>query len=93
MLADGTQGELRMPRHADLANDEHIKWSAQGLRHQRCNWDTTPWETQNHGAGGPQRERSIPQPAGDQLGQPAPGIRTVPEHPLSLRPTAMSCWQ
>jgi hypothetical protein len=32
----------------------------------------------------------IPKPDGDQLGQQAPGIGTVPKHPSSLRPGAPS---
>ena len=87
-LADSAQRQLGLPRHADLAHDQHIQLSAKGLRYHCCDWDPTAWEAQNQCTGGRARARGIPKPCGDQLGQEARGIGTVPEHPSSLRPRA-----
>lgn len=93
ILADGTQRKLRLPRHPDLANHEHIQWRFQGLRHQRRDRDATPGETQNQSAGGPERARRIAKPVGDQDSQLEPGIGAVPKHPSSLPPRALSRWR
>lgn len=48
--------------------------------------DTTPWRTQDQGAGGSERARRIAKPVGDQDSQLEPGIGAVSKHPSSLRP-------
>ena len=87
-LADSAQRQLGLPWHADLAHDQHIQRSSEGLRYHCCDWDTTAWEAQNQNTGRRAGAIGIPEPGGDQLGQEAPGIGTVPEHPSSLRPSA-----
>ena len=90
MFTDGAQRQLGLPRHADLANDEHIQRNAQGVRHQRGDGDTAPRQTQNQAACRPQRERGTRQRTGHHLSQEVPSIGPVPEHPSSLRQNAIS---
>ena len=87
----GAQGQFGLPRHADLANDEHIQRNTQGIRHQCCNGHTAPRQAQNQAALDPRWDGRACEPTGDHLSQVAPSIGPVPEHPLSLHLSDPSC--
>jgi len=91
MFTDGAHRQLGLPRHADLANDEHIQRNAQGVRHQGCDGNTAPRQTQDQAPLNPLWGKRVRQPTRDLFGQEVPGIGPVPKHPPSLHLSALSC--
>ena len=46
-LCDGAHCQLLMPRHAELANEEHIQRRAQSRRYFMSDRHTAPWQTED----------------------------------------------
>jgi hypothetical protein len=40
-----------MPRHAELANEEHVQRRAQSRRYFMSDWHTAPWQSQHDHVG------------------------------------------